>query len=674
MQAHTRERALRAGQSPIFFLAFLGACEGPPPWAVTYPPSAIVLIVDGVRTDEFCRTTASDLTGEAGDVMAAETWDTVGAAGSWSRAALNTGVTVTAPAHAAILTGRPEPYANFAMRADDGPGLYRPTLPTMFEAAHERLGDNEDDLVLLGNTELIEGLTWGLSPGTGRGAMWQRVHDESDDGDAAASDPGVLEALKGMITEGHPRLVVVNLHDVDRAGHYLDAPEYPARVADVDAAIADFWRWLQEEQPEYAASLLLVVTSDHGRHRPAGEEAWRNHGDFCDGCREIPMFIAGAGAPAGAELPTVPLLLDLAPTIAAHLGFAMPWAEGLPIEGLDLPDAVARSGEGAAAVSGALVATQVWRDDPDARSEITAGGAAVSTPGTLGAEAPAVVDGEAADLVCWRELQDTGEDRPWVPRCLADTGEGWADIGFAAEEASPYWEVALAESDGRVWAAWANNPHATADLRDGTVGMSVASWTASEGWSEPVLSEGFFPTGGALVADGEMVVGAYATSLGDPDGRYTRRIRVTTMRAREGVAAIGAETDFAADDVRYEHPALASDGIDVRLAMVAIREDGATIETATSADGGQTWTDPVALPGDYAPFVHLAPAWDGGDVVWAAFDESSARLCRAAPGAAAADCVDAGSPRVRSLSVEGGVATIVRDADAAAWERATITW
>jgi hypothetical protein len=643
------------------------------------PHAALVIVVDGVRTDELSDTRPSDLTGVPGVEMAANLWATVAPEATTIRALLNTGVTITAPAHAALLVGRPETYANFAMDGTNGAGLYRPELPTLFEEARAQLALGEQDALLLTNTPLLEGLTASLYPEMGEGARWVEVAGADGDAGPPATDTMVLDALRAEIDAGPPRLVVVNLHDVDRAGHFGAEGEYPADVYAADAAVADLWTWIRTAHPDYAASLLFVVTADHGRHRPALEEAWRSHGDACDGCREVPLFVVGGGAAAGAELEGDYTQLDLTPTLAAWLGVTAPWAEGLPLDdALAGLDGVVRSGEIDLATSGSLVATQAWRADRAARSEVHAGGDVVSTPGVFGAEAPTVLAGATSDFASFRELVDETDSRPWVPRCMTRTGTGaWASIGFPSAEVNPYWKAALAEHADRLWAAWPDNPNAAGD--DGSVGLAVASWTA-EGWSPTVLSTGYFPTDAALVGTVDVLVAAFTTSREDPYSRYTRFVRVVPLAVDEaGAATALPPTDFKLAELlgagaRVEHAALAADGDHVRVAMLGIADTVDIVAAATSANGGRTWSNPVALPEAGSPLLHLAPAWDGTDVVWGALVDGAAELCRARPGDAVADCIDLGSPRLQSFVVHDGVATVVRDAGAAEWETATVRW
>ena len=112
----------------------------------------------------------------------------------------------------------------------------------------------------------------------------------------------------------------------------------------------------------------------------------------------------------------------------------------------------------------------------------------------------------------------------------------------------------------------------------------------------------------------------------------------------------------------------------MRVAMLGLTESGGTVAAATSADAGRTWSSPVALPDGGAPLPHLAPAWDGAEVVWGVLADGAARLCRATPGDADAACVDVGSARLQSFVAADDAATVVRDAGVGSWETATLAW
>jgi hypothetical protein len=261
-----------------------------------------------------------------------------------------------------------------------------------------------------------------------------------------------------------------------------------------------------------------------------------------------------------------------------------------------------------------------------------------------------------------------------LARCQVDTGSGWTDAGFAEDEGGPLFHPALVVGGSLVWAAWADNPHGTTDLRGDTVGLSLASWSRDSAWSEATVSTGHFPTDPALVATPAGLVAAFGTSLGNPDYRYTRRVRVVPFQVAGPTAVAQATTDFARDQARIELPALSASGNTVYLAMIAIEVGAVDVEASTSKDGGTTWTEVTRLPSEGRALPHLAPAWDGGQIVWAAWGERESELCRATPGAVTAECVNVGSARIQSFAVHAGTATVIRDGRVAAWEAAEVAW
>lgn len=665
-------------------LLLLGGCKG---CTATdpLPPTVVILVLDGVRTDEFSGTAISDLTGMSGEAYAEETWRTVVPDGTIVRQGLNTGLTITAPAHVALLTGRNETFANFPVNTDIGPGLYRPELPTLFEEARAQLALPEDDVVLLANTELLSPVTASLYPGLGEGARYDLIIDEAK-GTPANDDTPMFDALLELL-DTHPRLVMVNLHDVDRAGHYGEDDAYIEDVAKIDALLADFWAELRT-RPELTERLLLFVTTDHGRHRHDEHDGWQNHGDACSGCREVPLLLLG-GARAGDERADIVVGQDLAPTAAAWLGIDLPWAEGIAFteafEDLDTP---VRSGEVDIVAAGEREAVRVYASDRAARSEVYVDDELVSTPGVFAAEAPALTDAPDGPRVCFRELAlDGGDTTPWVARCLAGGDAGWTEMGFPDAEVSPFFRAALTERDGRTWVAWPNNPNGTTDLgAEGDIGLAIAAWDATTGWSERLWARAVFPTDTSIVATPRGLVVATTTSLTDPDQRYTRRIRVVPVNlggaspvADEAVDIVLTET--LGEDARPEHAALAADGDTVRLAMLGhaqVEGVGVTSVVAlTSEDSGRTWSAPALLPDAGPPFPHLAPAWDGDALVWAVAPEAAgdpAQLCRAAPGDTVASCVALASGRVQSFAVRDGSATVIVDGGVGTWGRALVSW
>lgn len=657
-------------------LALLACAEGPVATTRLQPgdPHALVIILDGVRVEELTSDWASDLTGESGQAFATNTWSTVAASGTVVRSILNPVLTSTAPGHAAIVTGEAEPL--FTIGFDDrGASLYRPQLPTIFEAARRDLGWSEADTVMMANSVVMQGVNKSVYPGLDDYAGdWVMI--ERTTGGLADDDTRAFDVLQSSIRGVPPPLLVVNIHDGDRVAH-ADG-DYVGAVEEQDRELGALWRWLETSDPDYLDGLLVFVTSDHGRHRHDLDGGWTNHGDSCDGCREVPLLVAGPGVAEGAVEEGTYTLLDIAPTIAAHLGIELPYAEGLPLSPLVSGVSGGRTGEVDVSTSGGRVATRAWLDDFTARSEVRVDGVPVSTPGVFAAEAPTLLVGTNT-WVCFRELSTVEVDGylPWKPRCLLEEEGGWRDIGFPDDVVGPFFAPTLYEVDGHLWAGWLHTPLTRGNYGDD--GVRLARWDVLSGWSEAEGPNSIFTTTDVtMVPATSGFVLAGGINLTEPEEPYTRRIATWTFSTSGAGGSEGEE--FPLDELldtprRVERPALSAEGDRVRLGMIAMGGDTRFAAAVESADGGQTWGDPVALPGEGEPFAHLAPAWDGDTLVWAtSLDAEHAGLCRARAGDSAAQCVDVGSPRIESFGVTSEGAVVSVDVGVGAWEVGEVRW
>lgn len=651
---------------PLVLLPLLLAACGPkegPDDDPTGEPSVLILVLDGVRVEEWTSDWESDLTGKTGEAWADDAWRRFMRAGAVARAAVNPGVTITAPGHAAILTGRHDPLANFGVE-DAGPGLYRPEHPTLFELGRSQLGLGAADAVLLANTELLMPTTASVYPGLGEGlgAEYAMVVDPERPAAPMDDDEPVVAELKALIDGGAPRMILVNLHDVDRAGHYGGDGAYVGDVEKLDGLLAELWRWMGDEHPDYVENLLVVLTADHGRHRHDGDDGWRNHGDACDGCREVPLALVGPGVSRDVELGGTYLLEDILPTLAAHLGIEAPLAQGLPLTpAFAALDAPARAGEVAVAAAGGRVAVQRWRDDFESRSEVVVDGEVLSTDGVLAAEAPVLIPTADGLIACFREITVGTEDTfwPWVGRCFREGDAGWAELPPLEASVAVDWQPAMVERDGTLYAAYAHNPDSIGELgADAHVGMRVRRFDGA-GWSEPFAVNEYFPAHARAAATGDGLVVAFATNQGGDQSRYTRRVRVYHLVDDGSSLVREGTTDFTLEDVlgagtRVERAALSSAGGRLSIALLGYSETAATVAVASSDDDGATWSAARALPGGDPPIPGISPVWDGDAVVWATQGADEAALCRATVDDPAATCVGLGVAHVDGLAAADG--------------------
>ena len=628
-------------------------------------PHVLIFVLDGVRPDEFSSLKVSDLSGVTGEEWGSDFWKGVAPLGRSVRQAVNPGLTSTTSAHALLVTGRPQPVMTVPFKNLD-PGVYFPLIPNLFEEARKQKGWGENEAMILANAVMMGAITHSIHPGYGEGASYDLV-DTPDGSNVPEPDDGVVvNRLKKIIEQGPPKMLLVNLHDSDRLGHEGDKDGYLQRIRKQSQEVSDFYEWMQAEHPAYAWQTLMVVTADHGRHRHNEEGGWINHGDSCTGCREVPMVFLGRKVDPG-EVNQTYTLLDVAPTLAAHLGVELPWAMGMPLLG----EGQAREGLSEVAGSGTLWAWGRYLSDIAHRSVVEVNGEQLSDTDAFAAEAPSVLEQAGGAWACFRELHlDPAEDFwPWIPRCFQRGESGWSEIGFPDSNTGPSFRAALATRGDTLGAAWLHTPLTRDSAGLGDVDQLRLSLWEDGQWSEPTgVDVEFSATDVSLAATESSWVAAIANNAPAPEQAYTRRIDVY----RVAFHALEASTTFDLAEIlteprRVEQPALRADGEHVYLAMFGVDKSQRGIAWVESQNAGKTWEDIQWIPrGDI--LLHQAPIWSGGRLYWAEQAAEQTRVCSTSASAEPATCLDVDSPRLESFSVSGDKIQAVVDTGSGQWE------
>ncbi len=631
------------------------------------PVNVVIVVVDGVRVEESVLPDPSDLSGLSGP----DHWPGVSSElvplGS-SMIARNAGTTVTAPAHAILATGARVPLGNMAV--DEGVGLYRPDRPTLFE---ELCAQGAGTALVLANQSLIAPITWSTMPGYGEalGARWMEVVSEPGSDRPASEDSAVLSTLLFELDRSRPRLVLANLKAVDRAGHYgEDIDSYLEAVDKVDQPIVELWGWLQEH-PFYADNTVLVVTSDHGRHRDGGaggEEFWRNHGDASEGDRQVPLLLVGPGIEAGLQLDELIALADLVPTLGALLGVETPWAEGQVIDSILTGDSTPRTGAVQVAAAGRELLS-VWQPEGlEQRSTLSWNGETVSDEQAWMVEAPVVVQDEGQAWACWRELHLGQDHSPWVPRCFESSGGSLRELPPPVDEVSALWRPQLRVSERGLELSFVDNPEDIAQPGiDGEVGplwlrLEDGAWVEGRD-PEPALR---YPTDARTVDLSEDMLTVFIASPYSNDSRGERR--PYSQRSRwiedgfevEAAQLLDLSSIEPKGEFRVEQPALMAEGAQVELLLVGLMSETRVLIQVSSEDGGQTWSEPALLADDPAIPAHLPPLWIEGEASWLRF-EGGAQLCTPR------GCEDLGVRAVKDWAWDGSHLQLVALSDQGDW-------
>jgi hypothetical protein len=234
----------------------------------------------------------------------------------------NNGPTYTTSGHTAFCTSHYEDLEN-------SKGSQLPSRPSLFQAWRKASGAPADKAWVIATKDKLGILADCTDPAWhGR---WQPMAWTGKGGKGLGSgygeDPDTEAATLKILGEHHPALVLINLKQPDAAGHAKDWAAYLKGIQDGDAFAAQLWAWLQAD-PEYKGTTALFVTHDHGRHLDGVADGFVSHGDNCEGCRRIALLALGPDFKRGVELAEGGEQTDLAPTIAALMGFEMPKADG----------------------------------------------------------------------------------------------------------------------------------------------------------------------------------------------------------------------------------------------------------------------------------------------------------------------------------------------------------
>ena len=657
----------------------------------------IVLVTDGVRITEFFGSGTSPLTGESTAAFTPELrklWSE----GAVVTQALAPGVTNTAEGHVELLTGYRIPQLNLAN--NDGPGFYRPELPTLFEAFADHFGALPQQIPLLANTHHLEGHAWSLHPDGLPHSTAYQVFRDTETKSTLSSDVLLTDEVWDWMQADEVHFLMANLHQMDRDGHTNGPADYTGEIKEVDERLVQMWEDIQSD-PTYADSTLLVIVGDHGRHIWEDDaNDWKEHGDQCSGCRQIPMFLLGPGIAPGAQIDAPYTLPDLAATIAWLADVELPRSSGMIIrEALAKePWQTGRCGEVSPAIAGDLQASVRYTGSPFAQKRVVVDGEILSSDAALLAEAPAVAQSiKGTQFACWRELSiETSseyDDMPWQGQCRyrPSSTEPWQDAAFQPnidgedDYVSPWFAPSLAfDERGQLWAAFIDNRNLSSN---DTHTLRVVRWNSSTGWLG--LDGGFaqlnFPLFPDLAVYDNIAWVAYTSMeftsnpLTQSNSRYTQHVELLRGTPTDASALQyarvfstynnnhGPTPTKADEDLRYGRsvqPAVYADDFGVSLAYIAyngdVNSDGhlsldelptSDVYLVTSGNDGLTWSNPIAVSSN-SVFGYLGLDFSpDGALDWAQRGQNGAiEVCRHYLGITS--CQDTNATAIDSFSAQ----------------------
>jgi predicted AlkP superfamily pyrophosphatase or phosphodiesterase len=282
-------------------------------------PKAVFIIVDGIPPDVLEQTATPVL-------------DEISAEGAYTRAYVGGAVgepsespTISAVVYNSLLTGT---WANkhnvwdnsvenpnyaywdiFRIAKNDDPGLVTAIFSTWIDNRTRLVGDG---LEAAGGHK-IDYHYDGFELDTER-----FPHDDAGDYIRQIDAVVAAEAAR-YIGQVGPDLSWVYLQYTDDVAHsFGDGPEFEAAVRQVDAQIGAVWDAIKARRTRHDEDWLIIVTTDHGRDAETGKE----HGG--QSARERAIWIATNSQSLEPGFFQNPGIVDIMPSLADHLGLAMP--------------------------------------------------------------------------------------------------------------------------------------------------------------------------------------------------------------------------------------------------------------------------------------------------------------------------------------------------------------
>lgn len=289
------------------FLSLFAGEATQTPWKTRH---VVILVIDGPRWTETWGKPGRDLIPVRDKVLAPQ--------GVVLSDMANDGPTYTNAGHSALTTGFHQEINNSGQELPRNPGITQRLIAAGADPKAVWLVTSKDKLQILGD-----------STATG----WNHRHVCSSDcgkdgaGSGYREDSVTLERVKAVVSEHHPRFLLINFRGPDSSGHAKQWEEYLANIKTTDDYAGQVWAHIQADA-QMKDTTTLFITNDHGRHLDGHKDGYISHGDDCAGCRKIELLAVGPDFKRGMTSDLHRCQIDVAVTAAALLGLTIPDSEG----------------------------------------------------------------------------------------------------------------------------------------------------------------------------------------------------------------------------------------------------------------------------------------------------------------------------------------------------------
>jgi hypothetical protein len=263
--------------------------------------NVVIVVIDGARYSE---TFGSD------SLYIPHIWNQLRPLGTIWTHFYNDGLTKTDPGHATIASGVWQYIGN--------KGFDRSQQPMVFEYFRKYTGAPEKATAAVVGKHKLEILAYSDHPDYGEKYKAPVF--------MSSNDTSVLNDVKKVLSFNHPQIMMINLPNVDSAGHTGVWSTYITALQTADSLIWNLWQTIQSDSC-YKNTTTLFVTNDHGRHDDT-HGSFKGHGDRCEGCRHIICLAVGRGFQANQIITQKRIQCDITPTVGELLSFPTPFSTG----------------------------------------------------------------------------------------------------------------------------------------------------------------------------------------------------------------------------------------------------------------------------------------------------------------------------------------------------------
>jgi hypothetical protein len=276
--------------------------------------NVFIIVMDGVR----CKEAFDDPTHQ----YIPRIWNDLRPLGTIYTDFINAGQTATTAGHAAMVTGVTQHIPNTLLLGVTEIEILQQD-PSIFQYYRSQLGIPQNKTWLInGKGPMIENV------GICHHPLYGDDFSPSVSFTEKTTDSATWTEVESVIDTYHPSLTMINLKDVDEAGHARVWQDYVDAIVDADTIVYDICQKILND-PHYQNNTVIFITSDHGRHLDNVSTAWRDHGCACQGCRRIPFLAIGPGIKVDTVIESDEgRLCDLAPTVAYLLDFDARFSQG----------------------------------------------------------------------------------------------------------------------------------------------------------------------------------------------------------------------------------------------------------------------------------------------------------------------------------------------------------